>query len=146
MNFTRLIEQIKEDEGFRHNPYQDTRGVWTIGYGTTKIGNDPVTKHTAPIPYTEAENHLKADLYTACMDAQRIFPSFYGMTALRQEVLVNMAYNLGGTRLARFTKLNAALLNFDYDKAADEMVDSKWYWQVGNRSRRMVEQMRTGVV
>jgi len=30
-----------------------------------------------------------------------------------------------------------------WDKAADEMVDSRWYNQVGERSKRLVERMRS---
>ena len=40
-------------EAFRASPYRDTAGVFTIGYGSTRIDGTPVTGDTAPI--TEAE-------------------------------------------------------------------------------------------
>ena len=56
--------------------------------------------------------------------------------------MVNMAFNLGYTRLSKFTGLKAALDDRDWNKAADEMVDSRWYRQVGNRAKRLEERMR----
>jgi hypothetical protein len=41
-------------------------------------------------------------------------------------------------------KMIAALARGDYEQAAKEMKDSKWYWEVGNRSRRLVKMMVTG--
>ena len=144
MNFQRLLDQLKHDEGFSYEPYKCTRGVFTIGYGTTRINDDVVTEYTPPIPETEASNLLKADAYEACIAAQGIFGDFGYLTPLRQEVLVNMAYNLGASGLARFTKMNAAILDRDWKRAAAEMKDSKWYRQVGNRAVRLTEQMGRG--
>ena len=39
--------------------------------------------------------------------------------------------------------MREALLEGDYNKAADEMIDSKWYNQVGNRSKTLVKMMRS---
>ena len=144
MNFQRLLDQLKHDEGFRYEPYKCTSGVWSIGYGTTRINDDVVTEYTPPIPETEASNLLKADAYEACIAAQGIFGDFGYLTPLRQEVLVNMAYNLGASGLARFTKMNTAILDRDWKRAAAEMKDSRWYGQVGNRAVRLTEQMGRG--
>lgn len=54
-----------------------------------------------------------------------------------------MAFNLGLTKLNKFVEMRKALLKGDYNKAADEMIDSKWYNQVGNRSKRLVDMMRS---
>ena len=58
------------------------------------------------------------------------------------KILLNMSFNLGRTRLSKFKKMFAHLANNDYEKAADEMIDSNWYKQVGRRSKRLVERMR----
>jgi lysozyme len=52
-----------------------------------------------------------------------------------------MVYNLGWPRFSKFRKLRAALEVGDYRRAADEMVDSAWYGQAGNRSKRLVGMM-----
>jgi polyphosphate kinase 2 len=39
---TRAIDYIKKQEGFRPEPYKDTNGILTIGYGQIKINGRPV--------------------------------------------------------------------------------------------------------
>jgi lysozyme len=53
-----------------------------------------------------------------------------------------MAFNLGRSRLSKFKKMVTAVNEGNYAKAADEMTDSKWYRQVGRRSKELVEIMR----
>ena len=57
-------------------------------------------------------------------------------------MLVNMAFNLGRGRLSKFKKLITAVNEGNWQKAADEMVDSRWYNQVGNRSIELENWMR----
>ena len=57
--------------------------------------------------------------------------------------LVDMSFNLGLTKLNKFEKMKAGLMNNDYNVAADEMIDSKWYKQVKDRGPRMVNVMRS---
>jgi len=57
--------------------------------------------------------------------------------------IVDMAFNLGLTKLNKFKKMKAGLMNNDYQTAADEMVDSNWYKQVKSRGPRMVAVMRS---
>ena len=57
-------------------------------------------------------------------------------------VLVNMVFNLGRPRLSKFKNMLAAVNANDYHLAAEEMIDSKWYRQVGRRSEELVEIMR----
>ena len=42
--------------------------------------------------------------------------------------------------------MKKALLARDYKKAANEMIDSKWYGQVGDRSKRLVKMMRSAAI
>ena len=146
MDFRRLEKRIKVDEGFRSHPYLDTAvpPVPTIGYGTTMIMGEPVTMETPPISEDAAAVFLRADIYDALKRAQDIFPRFNEMNDVRQEVLVNMAYNLGN-RLRKFKNLRAAARNLSYPRMADEMRDSLWYSQVGYRAIRLTHEMRTGV-
>lgn len=147
MNFQRFSSTIQSDEGFRSNPYIDTVGVPTIGYGTTNYyPDDPVTLADPPISKEAAAQLMQADLFTALEDAQSLFSTFNGMNSVRQEVVCNMAYNLGKSRLAGFKKMIAACDAHDWLTAADEMIDSKWYQQVGARAQRLEQEMRTGII
>jgi GH24 family phage-related lysozyme (muramidase) len=57
-------------------------------------------------------------------------------------IKANMMFNLGYPRLKKFKGMKAGVDARDWQKAADEMVDSKWYYQVTNRAERLVSRMR----
>jgi len=144
MQFRRLLKQLRTAEGFRSTPYKDSLGRWTIGFGDTRVNAVKVSASTRPISYTVALELLKSDTFSACIDAQGLFNNFSELDDVRQEVLVNMAFNLGASGLARFVKMHAAILDKDFDRAAKEMKDSRWYNQVGHRAKRLVKRMITG--
>ena len=45
--------------------------------------------------------------------------------------------------LSRFQNMRAAVLSGDWSTAANEMVNSSWYGQVGSRARDLVRRMRS---
>ena len=59
-----------------------------------------------------------------------------------QEVLVNMCFNLGGTRLGKFKNMLNAVEDHDWERMAVEMEDSRWFKQVGRRSVELQETVR----
>jgi lysozyme len=63
---------------------------------------------------------------------------------VRQEVIVNMAFNMGIVRLGGFKKFIASLVQLNFSAAASEMQNSAWFSQVGNRGIRLVYAMRNG--
>lgn len=144
LSFARLEQQLVLDEGFRSHPYRDSIGVWTIGYGVTVVDGRPVTKSTPAMTMGQARQLLRAGIFNALLDCEKTFPNFAALDGVRQEVLANMAYNLGGPKLRQFKRMRAAVERFDFPEWADEMVDSKWYRQVGARSKRLVKAVRDG--
>lgn len=144
MKLARLERQVALDEGFSSAPYQDPLGYWTIGYGSRFILGVEVTAESNQISEAAARTLLRAGLWKAALDAQELFPNFAKMNDLRQEVLVNMSYNLGFNGLAGFRRLRDRAAELDYAGVADEMVASRWFDQVGERSRRLAAYMRTG--
>ena len=96
MNFYRFKTVIKSDEGFCAAPYIDTVGVCTIGYGTTEYSPGiPVTMADYQVTKDQAETLMQTDLWAAIEDAQALFSTFDQMNSVRQEVVANMAYNMG---------------------------------------------------
>jgi len=144
MKFARLEERVCRDEGFRPNPYLDTVEVATIGYGTTRILGEAVSLNTPVMSESIARQILRQDLFMACLDAQDLFIRFDEMDSVRQEVLVNMAYNMGKSRLAGFKLMLAAAKTLDYIGMAAQMRDSKWFEQVGQRGLRLYYAMQSG--
>lgn len=142
MNMTRLKRTLKTAEGWSPVPYRDTRGVWTIGYGhaLTQEPSDGMRWTKG-----QSETQLLRDVADAIHDASS-FAWFPTLDTVRQEVIVELAFNLGLPRLQGFKRMLAALSVKDYDRAAHELQDSRWYTQVGmRRGGRLVEAMRTGV-
>lgn len=132
MSSPELLNSIKQHEGLRLKAYQDTEGVWTIGYGTNL--------QELVISELLATNWLIDKLE----EAEKVTSVFTWLSAPRRDALTEMVYNLGPTRFAGFVNLHAALSAMNWNNAADEMLDSKWHKQVGKRAEQLAEQMRTG--
>jgi GH24 family phage-related lysozyme (muramidase) len=146
MNLKRLESRLIKDEGYRAKAYLDSDAnppTWTIGYGSTRWLNRMVEKDDIVLPI-DARRLLRADIFGAIIDAQKLFPRFEELNSCRQEVLISMAYQMGYHRLAKFTDLRAASDELDYAKMAEEMVDSKWFRRFKTRAQRLVAAMRTG--
>ncbi len=144
MNHQRLEIRLMEDEGFRAEVYRDSLGFYTIGYGSRTLFGRPVDELTPRITATQGRIQLRADIYRAILDAEEMFPNLDRFGDVRAEVLVNMLYNLGYRKLWAFRRMRAALERLDFQAAGDEMVASRWYDQVGNRSLRLTMAMRSG--
>jgi lysozyme len=138
MNLARLERRLKQDEGYRPYPYRDSLGVWTIGYGRTVILGEKVSRYTETISEVQATEWLRADAYQAIMDAYDLFPNFEELSPVRREVLANMAFNLGKTKLSKFHRMRKAIDGRKYVEAANEMKNSRWYRQVGRRADRLI--------
>jgi len=131
-----LREQLARDEGLKLTAYQDALGVWTLGYGHN-LAN--------PIPRAAAALILEADLDDALQQVRDRLSWSIDVPEARRAVLVNMAFNLGMAGLLGFRKFLVAAQAGDWGTAAREMLDSRWATQVGDRARRLADQMRDGV-
>lgn len=141
-NFLRLANRIAQDEGFRAEPYKCTAGVWTIGYGHT----DEIGPNTPRITEKEARKLLKSDIYTALEDCHHLYRNFGDLSSVHQEVLANMAFNLGLGSLSKFERMNAAVNAYQFTTWAEEMQDSLWWKQVGDRAKRLHSAVVSGVL
>lgn len=148
--------QIQKHEGFRGKPYNDSVGVKTVGYGRN-LEDNPITDaewqeiggkrdlDKQPLTKQEAMVLFRNDMARANQAVEAIYGDVLDtLTPARREVLVDMAFNLGQTKLSKFTKFFAALRDGDYDKAAAEMKNSKWYGQVGKRAKALISKMKKG--
>ena len=131
-----LRMSVQGHEGLRLKPYRDTVGKLTIGYGRNL---DDVG-----ISETEAALLLARDLDTAESACVQAFPWFHGLDGVRQTVIVEMAFNLGLTRLLGFVNTLRAVSEHRFEAAAAGMLKSKWAQQVGRRARTLARRMRTG--
>lgn len=113
------IALIKEFEGCKLTAYQDSVGVWTIGYGWAQpVDGKPIRAGMA-IKQETAERLLKTGLVSYESDVSRLVK--VGLTQGQFDALVSFTYNLGARSLSTSTllrKLNAG----DYAGAADEFL------------------------
>lgn len=130
-------QMIKDNEGFREKMYLDTTGHYTIGYGHN-LQFMPITKTTADVM-------LQEDLSWFVENLPKHLAFFESLDDARKSVLLDMAYNLGLIGLLRFKKFLGYMAQKDYDKAADEMLNSVWARQVGQRAYNNARIIRTGV-
>jgi lysozyme len=139
MTSVNLIPDLERDEGLRLSAYQDTAGIWTVGYGHAYV--HPGTVWTQQ----QAEQMLEADVAhtEAALDIQ--LPWWRTLDDVRQDVIVEMAFNIGVTGLLQFHNTLAAVKAEQWAQASAGMLHSAWATQVGARADRLAEQMLTGV-
>ncbi len=135
MNET-LEDTLIRHEGLRLTPYRCTAGKLTIGIGRNL--------DDAGISEAEARLMLRNDIVSAEAELRRAFRWFDRLSPLRQQVLVNMAFNLGLPRLQHFRRMLTAIEQGHYSRAAAEMLDSRWARQVKGRATELARWMRTG--
>ena len=134
----KLINQLKRHEGVRTHAYQCTANMITIGVGRNIDENGGLGLSDDEIDYL-LENDIRR-----CKQELISFPWFAEIDSVRQDALVNLCFNLGMTRLLGFKNALTAMSVGDYDKAADEFMDSRWAKQVGLRADEVCEMIRTG--
>jgi len=137
-------------EGWVPNIYEDSEGYKTIGWGfniddeaIAKLlpkdvlsGKRKLTKEEATPIFTKLYANAKQDAINFVGE-----DVFSQLDPVRQNVLIDMSYNLGADKLGGFKELRKALQSGDYKKAAYEMKNSKWFGQVGGRSKEHYKKM-----
>lgn len=137
-----LMHELIADEGTgpmrngRFMPYRCPEGRLTIGYGRNLQDRG--------ISQQEAERMLANDMAAVELALSDALPWFSALDPVRQDVLINMGFNLGIEGLLKFKDTLALVAQGRYVNAGDEMLRSHWAKQVGKRAKRLAEQMRTG--
>lgn len=135
MNRETLESQLVQHEGIRLKPYKCPAGRTTIGVGRNLddrgISND------------EAVYLLHNDIEEVLVDLNRIFPEYFLYQESIQLVLADMRFNLGHDGFLKFKKLIIATKKWDWKTMIQEMVDSQWYAQVGDRGKNLVKMVES---
>ena len=144
MDLEVLRKQIEADEGCKYEIYLDHLGLPTFGIGHLVTESDeeynrPVGTFITTDRVAECFNK---DVGTVLEDCERLYPDFDSLPEEVQLIIANMMFNMGYPRLSKFKGMKAGVDARDWQQAADEMVDSKWYRQVTNRADRLVTRMR----
>ena len=137
MNLLPLISELRRDEGVVAHAYQDSLGYWTIG-----VGHLIDKRKGGKIPDVIIDMLLRYDIDEKIAELNEKLPWWGFLDEPSQRVIVNMAFNLGVEGLLEFKKFMDALKDGDRDRAASEMLSSKWAEQVGARATRLATIIR----
>ena len=145
MNREAVFEQLKIDEGVVYEVYLDHLGYPTFGVGHLVLESDP--EHGLEVGSVVSEERVKEcfenDLNIAIEECNQLYEDgvFGNLPDEVQQILVNMMFNMGRTRLSKFKKMHAAILAGDWQEAAKEGRDSRWHRQVTNRAERLMTRL-----
>ena len=126
-----LMDIIEKYEGFSGVSYKDHLGYDTIGFGTK-----------LPISKEEAMLLAKLRLDAKIMKLHRRLHWLKDQPDEVQEILYEMAYQMGVTGLLKFKKTIAFIEDEEYFLASSEMLHSVWAEQTPERANRLAERMR----
>ena len=129
--------RIKKHEGCSLVPYQCTEGFQTVGYG----------RNITAVPFSEDEVDLmfQNDFEKALKGAVS-FPWYWRLDDTRAGVIIEMCFQLGLFGVSKFQNMGDAIMQDDWERAADEMLDSKWHEQTPERCEQLAALMRRGDV
>jgi lysozyme len=143
MNIEQLKETLKVDEGVVYEIYNDHLGYPTFGIGHLVLDRD--TEHGLPVGTPVSEDRVsecfEQDVQIVIEDCKKLHGGWDGYPEEVKQIVANMMFNMGLTRLSKFNKHNAALQCGDWKEAAVEGRDSRWYKQVTNRAERLMERL-----
>lgn len=125
-----VLPFIRSEENVRLNSYQDSGGVWTIGYGTTFIDGKPV-KPNMTITLAQAESYLISFVNSDVVPAVKRLTKAL-ITQSMFDALVSFVYNAGQGTYAKSNLLNdlnaskyleaaARFSEFIYDKKGNKL-------------------------
>jgi lysozyme len=138
-----LLPDLKRFEGCRLTAYQDTRGVWTIGWGHTPAEPGQTCSQAT------ADTWLSLDVGIAVrgLDADPATEGWWReLDPVRADALIEMAFNMGERTLDVFKHMLAALKAKDWAGAAAAALDSAWCEEVNGDGRAdwIAHMLRTG--
>lgn len=145
INRKAVYEQLKKDEGVKYEIYQDHLGYLTFGVGHLITDEDPESGLSIGTKISEERVYtaFQYDVDMALWDCEMLYGPvpFYSWPEEVKQVLVNMMFNLGRTRLGKFVNFKAALMDKNWKLAAKEGRDSLWYHQVKSRAENLMSRL-----
>jgi lysozyme len=130
-----LVNRIKHHEGYRSRVYKCTEGFDTIGYGFA-------------IKDLELDEDIAEEILMRKVEKliKRVRAKFDWLDSVPHEVqgvLVEMSYQMGLSSVCKFRLALKYMENQNWERAADEMLLSKWHRQTPNRAKELSNIIRS---
>ena len=141
MNMERLLQSVKDHEGYRNKVYLDTLGKRTVGVGHLCV--EDFWEDDKEYEEKFLMTILEHDLQTAIKGAKDLMSEngCNDIDEIAEELIIEMIFQLGKTGVSKFRNMWKHLSAFEYSSAASEMLDSRWAKQTPNRAQAMSAQM-----
>lgn len=134
MDLTETEEMIKRHEGYEPSVYKCTRGVLTCGWGHA-------LHEGSTVPLAASLRFFDQDFRQVLNDYEKLK---LDLDDTRRAVILDMLFNLGLRGVRRFKKMMRAIRKRDWEKAADELLDSKYAKQVKGRGLELASLLLNG--
>jgi len=143
MNLQKLEQEITRDEGVVYEIYKDHLGYPTFGIGhlITDADDESGQPVGTPVSKERVAEVFEVDCKKHIAECKSLFTELDDYPDDVQRILVNMTFNMGQTRLAKFVNFGKAIRENDWKRAALEGRDSRWYNQVTNRAERLMSML-----
>lgn len=146
-----LLNSIEAHEGYRAAPYQDSLALWTLGIGRC-VETNPLTRTewkrlldsgdlTVAITHEGAMQLVEVEVDKIIRELSSELDFWPALPDGVQEILIEMAFQMGAGSLLAFHRMLAAIKRHDYEAAAKEGLASKWAKQTPGRAKEMMERL-----
>lgn len=152
LSMDEIFNFIKKHEGYKKAMYLDTQGIPTIGIGFNLTRPDAaliasqaganvqkLLTSQEQLSDSQIKQIFQITLKIAYNDAKKWIPAFDTLPKNIKMAILDMSFNLGYTRLSKFIKTRQFIMNSDFKGAAQELRNSKWASQVGNRAENVIK-------
>jgi lysozyme len=151
MNHDKAVSETEGFEGFRSNPYKDSRGIWTFGIGRC-LETSPLTGEelkylldsgliALSITHLGAQHLLDTRVTAVDIALAAHWVPYGSMPDEVQTILVEMAYQLGVASLLTFNTFLGLLAAKRYDEAAADGRTTAWYKQTPVRAESLMKRL-----
>ena len=137
LNYNKLINRIKENEGFSLTPYKDQLGYLTVGYGHLILPNEKELFKEKKTK-TDLEKIFIQDFKKAVRDYNN-FLKQNTFNKKEQELLVEMVFQIGVKGVLDFKKLLSNMRKKNKHLVCFEMMNSLWYKQTPERVKKLIK-------
>lgn len=134
IDFDIVKERLKDFEGLVLKPYRCSQNYLSIGIGRNL--------DTVGISEKEALILLDNDVMATCDKLNHHWEIWQTFPVPAQYVCIDVVFNMGINTWLSFRKTRAYMELGEWDKAADELLDSKYAKQVGRRALFNAEELR----
>jgi len=143
-----LEQQLQRQEATRYSPYDDATG-YPLRIGYTIKGNVTIgigwNLSGVPLPQSVVDLMFTISLQKVDDDLELHLSWVFTLDDIRRDVFRNLCFNMGINKLLGFPHMLAAAQAGDWDEASNELKNSEWYTEVGERGVELVAQLKAGI-